>query len=68
MPHIAVFVYYIMSFDIAGPIVQILDIIERSIQRACPFVAGGIVIGSVFWSAVTYGAVTVMQVQDEILT
>ncbi|KAG5317926.1 MARH5 ligase, partial [Acromyrmex heyeri] len=28
----------------------------------CPFIAAGIVVGSIYWTAVTYGAVTVMQV------
>ena len=35
---------------------------DRFIYKTCPFVAGGIFIGSVYWTAVTYGAVTVMQV------
>ena len=39
-----------------------LDIIDRVIYKMCPFVAGGIFIGTVYWTMVTYGAVTVMQV------
>ena len=27
----------------------------------CPFVAAGVVIGSIYWTAVTYGALTIMQ-------
>lgn len=53
---------YTIEFPPFGATVSLLDIIERTIQRLCPFVAGGIVVGSIFWSAVTYGAVTVMQV------
>lgn len=47
-----------------GPIVYIMDIADKIIYKMCPFVAGGIFIGSVYWTAVTYGAVTVMQVSS----
>lgn len=40
----------------------ILDTIDGVIFRVCPFIAAGIVVGSIYWTAVTYGAVTVMQV------
>ena len=41
---------------------RILDTLDRIICKACPFLAGGILVGSVYWTAVTYGAVTIMQV------
>jgi len=44
--------------------VYIMDIANRIIYKMCPFVAGGIFVGSVYWTAVTYGAVTVMQVRQ----
>lgn len=34
---------------------------DRIIYRVCPFVAAGLVIGSIYWTAVTYGALTIMQ-------
>lgn len=40
---------------------MLLDIADRIIYRACPFVAAGVVIGSIYWTAVTYGALTIMQ-------
>lgn len=40
----------------------VLDTIDGAIFRVCPFIAAGIVVGSIYWTAVTYGAVTVMQV------
>lgn len=40
----------------------VLDLVDRTVYRACPFVAAGLLMGSVYWTAVTYGAVTVMQV------
>lgn len=51
-------------FFFAGPIVYSLDLADRIILKTCPFLAGGILIGSVYWTAVTYGAVTVMQVRE----
>ena len=34
---------------------------DRIIYRVCPFLAASVVIGSIYWTAVTYGALTVMQ-------
>lgn len=53
---------YIIVYPNMGPLVVILDTIDGHIFRVCPFIAAGIVIGSIYWTAVTYGAVTVMQV------
>ncbi|XP_043668320.1 E3 ubiquitin-protein ligase MARCHF5-like isoform X2 [Vespula pensylvanica] len=53
---------YIIVYPNMGPLVVVLDTIDGIICRACPFIAAGIVIGSIYWTAVTYGAVTVMQV------
>ena len=43
---------------------MVMDLIDEFISRSCPFVAAGVVIGSVYWTAVTFGAVTVMQVRS----
>ncbi|XP_011149919.1 E3 ubiquitin-protein ligase MARCH5 isoform X1 [Harpegnathos saltator] len=53
---------YIIVYPNMGPLVVILDTIDTVIFRVCPFIAAGIVVGSIYWTAVTYGAVTVMQV------
>jgi E3 ubiquitin-protein ligase MARCH5 len=53
---------YLIVFPRLGPVVYLMDVVDRVIYKLCPFVAGGIFIGSVYWTAVTYGAVTVMQV------
>lgn len=53
---------YWIIFPKLGPLVYVMDVVDRVIYKLCPFVAGGIFIGSVYWTAVTYGAVTVMQV------
>ena len=34
------------------------------VGRLCPVVAGGVCVGSLYWTCVTYGAVTVMQVWE----
>ena len=43
--------------------VYVLDLADRLISKAGPFAAAGIMVGSIYWTAVTYGAVTVMQVR-----
>jgi len=53
---------YLIYFPKLGPVVYVMDLIDRVIYKTCPFVAGGIFIGTVYWTMVTYGAVTVMQV------
>ncbi|KAH0568428.1 E3 ubiquitin-protein ligase MARCHF5-like isoform X1 [Cotesia glomerata] len=53
---------YIIVYPHMGPLVVVLDTIDGVIFRVCPFIAAGIVVGSIYWTAVTYGAVTVMQV------
>ena len=60
--------YLIVNFFfvcmISGPLIVILDAVDNVIFKVCPFVAAGIVVGSIYWTAVTYGAVTVMQVSS----
>ncbi|UJR26112.1 hypothetical protein I4U23_007458 [Adineta vaga] len=53
---------YIIVYPKQSPLVYTLDLIERILNRFCPFLAGGILVGSVYWTAVTYGAVTIMQI------
>ncbi|XP_013420568.1 E3 ubiquitin-protein ligase MARCH5 [Lingula anatina] len=53
---------YIIIFPKLGSVVYLMDVADRIIYKTCPFLAGGIFVGSVYWTAVTYGALTVMQV------
>nr|CAD7199550.1 unnamed protein product [Timema douglasi] len=53
---------YIIFSPHMGPVVVVLDAVDNIIYSMCPFVAAGVVIGSIYWTAVTYGAVTIMQV------
>lgn len=54
---------YIIVFPNMGIIVLLLDTVDSFIYKGCPFMAAGIVVGAVYWCAVTYGAITVMQVK-----
>lgn len=58
------YTYILKSYfsSVIGPVVYVLDLADRLISKACPFAAAGIMVGSIYWTAVTYGAVTVMQV------
>ncbi|OBS73044.1 hypothetical protein A6R68_12388, partial [Neotoma lepida] len=58
---------YLIVFPKLGPVVYVLDLADRLISKACPFAAAGIMVGSIYWTAVTYGAVTVMQVHHSTL-
>ncbi|BES96222.1 e3 ubiquitin-protein ligase [Nesidiocoris tenuis] len=53
---------YLIFFPKAHKLVILLDKIDALVYKICPFMAAGIVIGSLYWTAVTYGAITVMQV------
>lgn len=53
---------YIIVYPNMGPLVVVLDTIDGVIFRICPFIAASILAASIYWTAVTYGAVTVMQV------
>lgn len=45
----------------------LLEKIDRLIAKVCPLMTGGLIIVSLYWTAVTYGAVTVMQVRSDVL-
>lgn len=53
---------YIIIFPEMGTFVGILEGIDTIIKRLSPFLAAGVIVGSLYWTAVTYGAVTVLQV------
>lgn len=53
---------YRIVFPKMGPLVYFLQQADRALSRVSPFAAVGVVVGTIYWSAVTYGAVTVMQV------
>jgi len=53
---------YKITFPPAGPFMKALDVLDLLIGRLCPLVAGGVMVCGIYWSCVTFGAVTIMQV------
>lgn len=53
---------YIIAFPAMGTVIGIMEGVDTMIKRLSPFLAAGILVGSLYWTAVTYGAVTVLQV------
>lgn len=41
---------------------MLMDRIDMVMLKTCPFLAAGVLAGAVYWTAITYGAVTIMQV------
>jgi len=39
-----------------------LNKLDKTTNQLCPFLAAGVVISTLYWSAASYGAITVMQV------
>lgn len=67
----SVFVDYVLSDNnnilSAGLGMKMLAYMEKFIHTACPFLAGCILLGSIYWTAVTCGVVTVLQVSSAVL-
>ncbi|XP_054726389.1 E3 ubiquitin-protein ligase MARCHF5 [Anastrepha obliqua] len=53
---------YIIVFPQMGKVANILEAFDNLIKRLSPFLAAGIFVGSIYWTAVTYGAVTFLQI------
>jgi len=53
---------YVFTFPRLNGLVRVIDVIEKAIVKTCPYLAGGLFVGAIYWSAVSYGAITVMQV------
>jgi len=53
---------YTVTYPPLGHVLVMIDYGERAINKMAPVAAAGAVVGSLYWSAVTFGAVSVMQV------
>jgi len=53
---------YVIQFPPSGPFLALLEQVDKLVGRLCPVIAGGVCVTSLYWTCVTYGAVTVMQV------
>uniref|UniRef100_A0A3Q0RLJ1 E3 ubiquitin-protein ligase MARCHF5 n=1 Tax=Amphilophus citrinellus TaxID=61819 RepID=A0A3Q0RLJ1_AMPCI len=53
---------YAVIFPRMGLLVDFLRVVDRTLTAMGPYGTLGLLVGSVYWSALTYGAVTVVQV------
>lgn len=53
---------YIVVMPQIGLFADVLEGIDNIIRRSSPFIAAGVFVGSFYWTACTYGAITVLQV------
>ena len=52
---------YVIQFPHPTFVVSILDSGDLFIQKICPIITGGACVGSMYWTILTFGAVTLMQ-------
>jgi len=53
---------YFIKFPESSAVIRLLDTLDKLVARLCPVIAGGVCVGSLYWTCVTYGAITFMQV------
>ncbi|XP_017112314.2 LOW QUALITY PROTEIN: E3 ubiquitin-protein ligase MARCHF5 [Drosophila elegans] len=53
---------YIVVFPRTNCLASALDWLDRAVRRTCPYLAVHVLMWCVYWTATTYGAVTVFQV------
>lgn len=53
---------YIIVLPSMGLFADVLEAVDTLIRRSSPFLAAGVFVGSLYWTSVTYGAITVLQV------
>lgn len=53
---------YIIILPSMGYLADALEAADTMIRYSSPFIAAGVFVGSLYWTAVTYGAITVLQV------
>ncbi|KAH8238486.1 hypothetical protein KR032_007656, partial [Drosophila birchii] len=53
---------YIIQFPKMNKIATALECIDYAVRRICPFLTAGVFFGCVYWTALTYGAFTVVQI------
>jgi len=56
---------YIIVCNEVNYFVQVLNKLDKTANQLCPFLAAGVVVSTLYWSAASYGAITVMQVMGE---
>ncbi|XP_003745079.1 E3 ubiquitin-protein ligase MARCH5 [Galendromus occidentalis] len=56
---------YLIFFPKFGPFVYVLDLVDRLLYRVSPLLTAAVVLGSVYWSALTYGGITILLVSGQ---
>lgn len=56
---------YIIIYNEVNYFVRVLNKLDKTANHFCPFLAAGVVVSTIYWSAASYGAITVMQVMGE---
>jgi len=51
-----------MSYNFTDYFVRVLNKLDKTANQLCPFLAAGVVVSTLYWSAASYGAITMMQV------
>ena len=52
---------FVIEFPKPTFVVAVLDSGDLFIQKICPIITGGACVGSMYWTILTFGAVTLMQ-------
>lgn len=45
-----------------GTLANVLEGVDTLVRRVSPLLTAGLIVGSLYWTAVTYGAITILQV------
>ena len=53
---------YLIDYPALGTFLKLIEQVDGFFNRISPLATAGLLVGSLYWSAVTYGAVTVFQV------
>ncbi|XP_001945331.2 E3 ubiquitin-protein ligase MARCH5-like [Acyrthosiphon pisum] len=56
---------YIIVYHEVNYIIRILNTLDKTANQLCPFLATGFMVSALYWSAASYGAITMMQVMGE---
>ena len=56
---------YCIKFPDSPAVMRLLETLDKLVARLCPVIAGGVCVGSLYWTCVTYGAITFMQVAGQ---
>ncbi|XP_063715403.1 E3 ubiquitin-protein ligase MARCHF5-like [Symsagittifera roscoffensis] len=53
---------YVINFPKQSNFIRFLEMYEKWIQKSCPILSAGVAAGAIYWTSVSYGAFTLMQI------